>query len=469
MKLKPHNYQKKTIKFFVSKLAGALFMDPGLGKTLCVLLGIEILMEEKIVKKTLIIGSVRIIYSVWPREIKKWGFDFKVAMVHGDKKLAALKSKADIYLINYEGILWLKTQAPKLQKQFDVLVLDESTKVKNWSSQRFKALKKMLNYYDRRYILTGTPIPNGLIDLFSQIYVLDHGEALGTYITHYRNEYFHNTTGKVGRIIKGKKVMCDYPIVTLLDNSEKKIKKAIKHEVIRFDDSLIKMPKRVTNFIEVELPKKVRAQYEDMETQLAMDLKKKVILASNAGVATMKLRQLVNGHVFDNDRKSHIVHEEKLSALVELVEELQGSPLLVGYEFKADLAMMQKALPHVTIGGKKIKSKNIGGGVSAKEGAKIERDWNKGKIPLLFGQIASVSHGLNLQESGNHLVFYSLTWNLEDYQQFIRRVWRQGQKKTVYVHHIVAENSVDLDVWTALKGKDKTQKALLDSFRKRVS
>jgi len=464
--MKPHNYQKKAIKFMLKNPAAGLFMDPGLGKTACVLWALEALMARGVVKKTLIVASVRIIHSVWPREVVKWGLGFKIAMVHGDKKLKALKSKADIYLMNYEGLLWLNTQPKKLQKQFDVLVLDESTKVKNSSSLRFKVLKGMLDYFDRRYILTGTPIPNGMIDLFSQIYVLDQGESLGRFITHYRNEYFQTVNIKYrdsGNMLR------QFPKITLYDDSEKRINKAVKHLIIRFDDSLIKMPKQVDNIIEVGLPSKVLKQYKSMESQLAVEIKKGVVLAANAGVATSKLRQIVNGHIFDNDGVSHVLHQAKIEALRELVEELQGKPLIVGYEYNTDLSMLLKSFPSIKVGDTTIKTQYIKGGTKPKDALKIERDWNRGRVPLLLGNISVLAHGLNLQGCGCHVAFYSQTWNQEDDYQFIRRVRRQGQKSSkVWVHRLVVSDSVDVDVINAVKSKTDNQKTLLDSFKRRV-
>jgi SNF2 family DNA or RNA helicase len=455
VKFKPHNYQKKAIKFMLQNPAAALLLEPGLGKTVSVLSALDILKEQGIVKKTLVVSTIRIIYSVWPKEIKKWSFDFSTSIVHGDHKLKALKADADIYLINFDGLLWLQNQPKKLLEKFDVLVLDESSKVKNFKTLRFKAVKKLLNYFDRRYILTGTPTPKSLMDLFSQIYVLDQGEALGRYITAYRNEFFYPYG------FKGYQY-------ALQDGADKKIYKKIKPLVVRFDESFLNLPKKTDNFIEIELPDDVMSRYREMEEEFVMELKEGHVLASTAAVKTQKLRQIVNGHIKDNYGDTHFIHEAKIEALSDLIEELQGSPLLVGYEFKADLKMLMDAFPYITVGGQRIKSRYVGGGVKPKDALKIEDEWNAGKLPLLFGQISSVAHGLNLQDAGHHAAFYSLTWNLEDYLQLIKRIWRQGQKKQVIIHHLMVKDSVDYDVKAVLDEKNMTQTALLNALKTRL-
>jgi SNF2 family DNA or RNA helicase len=205
-----------------------------------------------------------------------------------------------------------------------------------------------------------------------------------------------------------------------------------------------------------------------MEEEFVMELKEGHVLASTAAVKTQKLRQIVNGHIKDNYGDTHFIHEAKIEALSDLIEELQGSPLLVGYEFKADLKMLMDAFPYITVGGQRIKSRYVGGGVKPKDALKIEDEWNAGKLPLLFGQISSVAHGLNLQDAGHHAAFYSLTWNLEDYLQLIKRIWRQGQKKQVIIHHLMVKDSVDYDIKAVLEEKNMTQTALLNALKTRL-
>lgn len=457
---KPRPKQRKAIKAMIENPAYGLLADPGFGKTVSVLSATDILKSEGIINKLLIVSTKRIINSVWPREIIKWGFNFKVSIVDGKHRADALKAKADIYLIHFDNLTWLQTQPKALREQFDMLVIDESTKVKNHKTLRFKTLKgdaklkfsNLLNSFSRRYILTGTPTPKSMEDLFAQIYVLDQGEALGKFITHFRNRYFHPS---------GNPKFFKYE---LNEGAEKEVYKAIKHLAMRIEYQ--PNVKKINNYIEIDMPDNVAKYYRDMENDLFLDIKKNKILAANAGVATSKLRQIVNGHIRDNDKKVHYLHEAKIEALSDIIDELQGNPLLVGYEFEPDLTMLMKAFPSLKIGNKVIKTRTM---KDNKKAVETERDWNAGKIPLLFGQISAIAHGLNLQEVGHHVCFYSMTWNLEDYEQLYRRLWREGQKNTVYVHHLMMGKSIDYDVKASLERKSKTQSALLKAFKTRLS
>lgn len=407
-----------------------------------------------------VVAKLRIIYSVWPREVKKWKLPFTVSILHGKGKEDALYEDSDIYLINYEGLGWLLDnigrkgtfleleKIPGLKKpmrkliQSTMLVLDESSKIKNTRSQRFRILRKMLNHFTRRYILTGSPAPNSLMDIFGQIYALDRGEALGENITQFRNSYFY-PTGYMGYDWK------------LQPGADKLIYKAIKPLVLRFGHDLLDMPPLIPVIRKVTLPPKARKTYDELHDEFIAEIESGTITAANAGVASGKCRQVANGGVYDSVGDVHHIHDEKTEELLELVEELQGDPVLVAYEYEHDLHRLQKAFPGAP---------HIGSGVSVQEGARIEAEWNAGNIPVLFGHPESIAHGLNLQESGCNVVFYSLTWNLENYEQFIERVWRQGQANTVTVHHIVAEGTVDEILLRALEYKDRTQQSLLTAM-----
>ena len=465
--LKPHEYQLKGIEFFLKNPESGLFWPPGLGKTIVTLSAFKIRKQKKQARKMLIVSSRRIIHRVWPNEIAKWNFPFRISIIHGgtrtergvkiEKKLEALQEDADVYLITYDGLEWLLKQKKKLREQFDMLVVDESSKMRNTRSKRFKILRKMLDNFDYRHILTGSPAPNGLINLFGQMYVLDQGECLGRYITQFKNNYFY-PSGYMGY---------DYK---LQDGAEERIYKAISPHILRISRKVLDMPDLVEVFHIVEIPKEARKLYNEMEEEFISDYEGRHITAANAGVATDKLRQIANGGIYyhkeipvDSNileikrvREAVHLHDEKTEALKELVEELQGSPLLVAYEFHHDLDRLQKAFPDAPY---------IGSGVSDKEADKILDEWNAGNIPVLFGHPDSVAHGLNLQEAGCDVAYYSLTWNLENYEQFFQRVWRQGQEHPeVRIHHIIAEDTIDEVIIEALERKDRTQQSLFNAL-----
>lgn len=444
---KPHFYQKKAVKFMLEHACAGMFLEPGLGKTSITLAVLKMLKKEKIAAKTLIIAPLRVCYSVWPREVAKWDDfkDLKVTILHGKDKEKNLDRAADIYLINPEGLAWLLARNFK-RLGFDVLVLDESSKFKATNTQRFKLLRPVLQYFSRRYILTGTPAPNGLMDIFGQIFILDLGAALGRFITHYRNNYFY-PSGFGGHEWK------------LQAGAEQRIQEQIRPLTMRLEArDYLDLPKLMINRIDIDLPPQVRSAYADMEKELYTALTKGDIVAANAAAASVKCRQMANGGVYDENRDIHNLHMEKAEAVLDLVEELQGTPALVAYEFQHDLDRLLKVL------GKK--TPYIGGGVSAKRSAEIEAAWNRGEIPVLLGQPASMSHGLNLQNAGNHVIWHSLTWNFEHYDQFNQRILRQGSKhKKVFVHHIVATDTTDEAILMALKYKNNTQKSLLDGLK----
>lgn len=443
----PHAYQKKTIKFMLQNACAGLFLDPGLGKTSITLATLKILKKEKLANKVLIIAPLRVCYSVWPKEAKKWT-DFEklsITILHGKDKEKNLEKQHDIYLINPEGLVWLcKKNFKKLG--FDVLVVDESSKFKATNTQRFKLLRNILPYFRRRYILTGTPVPNGLMDLFGQIYILDLGNALGKFITHYRSTYFY-PSGFGGYDWK------------LQENAEAKIQEKIKPLTIRLEDKdYLELPEIIINNIYIDLPVHAREVYDEMEKELIIGLESGEIVAANAAVASAKCCQIANGGIYNEEGKVHHLHTEKIEAVEELLEELQGAPALIAYDFHHDLERLQNVL------GKD--APYIGGGVTPKRAAELENAWNRGELPFLLGNPASVSHGLNLQDAGNHVIWHSLTWNFEHYDQFIKRVRRQGNKyKQVFVHRIIARDTVDEAKVMALAFKDNTQRSLLNGLK----
>jgi SNF2 family DNA or RNA helicase len=394
--------------------------------------------------------------SSWPRERQLWDEfkDLKMCVLHGanrDDKM--LELPFDIYVINPEGLPWL-FGAMKLQRWFfDILVVDESTKFKHTNTMRFKYLRPMLNKFKRRYILTGSPAPNGLMDLFGQIFILDQGMSLGAYITNFRQTYFFQTG--FGGYTWIPKAGADHDIY----------KKLGPLALRMAAEDYLNMPPLVTNTVEVELPEKAATIYKEMEVLLIAQLEEgKTVTAASAAVATMKCRQIANGGLFDGvevmgKRSVFEIHQEKTEAVKDLVEELNGKPALVAYEFQHDLARLKEAFPDAP---------HLGGGVTTRKQAEIEDAWNAGQIPVLLAQPQSVAHGLNLQGTGAAVIFHSIPWDLELYEQLVRRVWRQGQKERVVVHHIVAKGTIDEAVMKALTKKDRTQQALLRALKEYV-
>lgn len=472
----PHAYQKKAVKFLLEHAASALFLDPGLGKTSITLAAIKLLKQKKVLDKVLLIAPLRVCYSVWPKEVEKWQ-DFhglKVQVLHGSKKDEALKADADVYVINPEGLEWLlqvkktKTATGKTKVDvdlrrwkalgFDTLVVDELSKFKHTNTNRFKALKLVLGTFRRRWGLTGSPASNGLLDLFGQCFVLDQGRTLGPYISHYRMKYFVPSHDGFSWNIR--------------EGAEDEIYERLAPLALRMAaDDYLDMPTLIENNIRIDLPNDVMQVYDRLENDLIAKLGGGVVVASNAAAASMKCRQVANGGIYLDPEVEALVklpkskrewanlHFEKVDALAELIEELQGSPLLVAYDFEHDLDRLRERL------GQDVPY--IGGGVNAKRSAELEKAWNAGQLPVLLGHPQAMAHGLNLQEMGHHVCWHSLTWDYELYDQFIRRVLRQGNKsKKVFVHHIIARGTVDEVVLAAVKSKRRGQNALFDALKK---
>lgn len=448
----------RAVKWLLERGAAGLFLDPGLGKTSITLAALDVLREKGLMRGALVIAPLRPCYLVWPAEVQKWA-DFahlKVAILHGPKKEEALRSRADIYVINPEGLRWLflKIGLGRDNWPFDVLVVDESTKFKHTNTQRFKELREPLRRFRRRYILTGTPAPNGLMDLFGQIYLLDLGNALGQYITHFRTKFF-NSGGYGG-----------YEWF-LKAGADKEIYDRIAPLVLRMDQKdYLELPPLIEVDHWVDLPAPAMRVYVDLETRFVADLESGKIKAATAGAATTKLRQIANGGIYldevvNGKRRAEHLHATKTDALIELLEKLSGQPTLVAYEFEHDLARIKNDLKREGFGD----VPHLGGGVPMRTAMRVAEDWNAGKLPVLLGQPQSIAHGLNLQKTGRAVIWYSLTWDLELYDQFVRRVWRQGQTSRVFVYRILARKTIDEAVLAAIRAKTKTQGALLNALR----
>jgi hypothetical protein len=449
MKYIPDKHHQIAVKFLLQNPGSGLLMDPGLGKTGCVLYTFYLLRKKKLAKKMLVVSKIKVAYNTWPDEIKKWGFPFNSHILHGKgMDVKYLESDAiDIHLINFEGLDWLKNtllnkKNKHLRNMFDICVIDESTKIKNTNTQRFRTIRSLAPLFKRRHILTGTPTPKSMMDIYGQIWFLDLGHCLG-FKTQFRNEFF-TPSGFMGYEDK------------LVEGGEEKIFNKLKHLVIRFKDTGKDMPEVVLIDRKIPMPPKAMRLYKELELEFIAEMESGVVTAVNAAARSSKLRQVTNGSVYGEDKKVHKIHTEKAEELIELVEELNGKPVFVAYEFQHDLDQLKEAFPNAP---------HIGSGVSEKKAREIIKDWNAGKIPILFGHPDSVAHGLNMQEIDAAVVFFSLTWNLENYQQFIKRIARRGNKaKFTMVYHIIMENTIDELMMARLAQKEKSQKNLLKYF-----
>lgn len=445
---KPHDYQKRGIRFLIENACAGLFWDPGMGKTTTMLAAFKLLRSKGWAKRMLVITPLRPAWSVWPGEARKWTeFNgLSVRVLHGVDKSWANVFNSDINVINPEGLPWL-LGGINGEWPWDILVVDESTKFKHTNTQRFRVLKPHLEKFKRRYILTGHPAPNGLLDLFGQVFILDLGHALGRFITHYRTTYF-NQSGFGGFFWSPK------------PDAERKIYKRLAPLVLRLEaKDHLELPPLLFNRVEVELPERARKAYREMEALLITELASGKVIAANAAAASGKCRQIANGGLYGADgleRTVHHVHDAKLDATEEIVEELQGTPALIAYEFNHDLERLQKRFPGAP---------HIGGGVPVKRFREIEAEWNAGKLPVLLVQPQSAAWGLNLQGTRGHIIMHSETWDLDARDQLIERVWRQGQEAGVTVHDIVAKDTVDEVIMMMLKKKDKVQRNLLDALK----
>ncbi len=449
---KPHAYQTKAVNFLLNRGSAILFLDPGLGKTSIVLEAFSILLEEKRAKRMLVVAPKRVCELVWRQEGQKWSQfrHLKFEFLHGRKKDDLIKSDADVFLINPEGINWLATKTWGKRFPFDTVVIDELTRFKNAQAVRHKALLPRLSNVARRWGLTGTPVPNGYMDLFGQLLIIDDGVALGKYFTHFRNKYFES--GYTG---------FDW---VLRQGSRAAIEAAIKPYVLRMKaEDYIDMPDVVENIIKIQMSPKGRKAYEKMRKDTIVELAGERVVAANAAGVYSKLKQMANGAVYvtdefdDSVRKVLPVHDDKIEALKDLVEELQGTPLLIGYEFNHDLDRIRAALGDIP---------HLGKGVTGAQAQYLERKWNRNEIPVMAAHPASAGHGLNFQGgSAHHLAWFSVTWDYELYDQFLRRLRRQGNMSARIFNHIfVVENTMDEKVLVSRDEKSMTQGTLLDAL-----
>ena len=452
MKYCPHSYQTYATEHIENNPIAAVFLDMGLGKTSITLTAInDLLFDSFKAHKVLVVAPLRVAKTTWADEIQKWdhlsGLRYSIAVGTEQERLAALKTPADIYIINRENVEWLVEKSGTIL-DYDMLVVDELSSLKNNQTKRFKALMKMRPMFKRVVGLTGTPSSNGLMDLFAEFKVLDMGERLGRFIGQYRNLYFQPDK-RNGQIIYSYKP---------LPGSEKAIYDKISDITVSMKAAdHLKMPELISTKYTVKLSDKEREKYEDMKSELVVELGENEITAANAADLSNKLSQMANGAVYTDEREIVEIHERKLDALEDIIESMSRKPLLVAYSFKHDLERICSRLLKLHIPFSRLDTEqNI-------------RDWNNGEIPVALIHPASAGHGLNLQDGGSTLVWFGLTWSLELYQQTNARLYRQGQKNTVVIQHIITEDTVDERILKALQRKDKTQSALIDAVKAEVT
>ena len=446
MKFIPHPYQEEAIGFLLQNGSGGLFLYPGMGKTSISLCVVDILKKQDMLEAVLVIAPLRPVYTVWPNEIAKWDElkHLRVSILHGANKAQALRTPADVYIINPEGLKWLVDELALIKEwPFQMLIVDESTRFKHTNTQRFKLLRPMLNKFTRRVILTGSPAANGLLDLFGQVYVMDRGATFGPYITKYKDRYFYQTGygGYEWRLRPG---------------ADKEIYDALAPRVLRMSDKdYLKLPPLTINDVFLDMSPDVRKVYDQMENALRLEFDSGKVTAANTGVALMKCRQIASGFVYKNDGTTEHIHDIKTEAVEEILEELSGQPTIVAYQFEEELQTLFNTL------GKDTPSTKATG----HKWQLIEKAWNAGEVPTLLGQIHSLSHGLNLQDGGRAMILRTPDYNFEDYDQLIRRLRRQGQKKRVILHRLIIRNTVEEAVIASLKLKEKGQNALFTALK----
>ena len=447
MKYVPHDYQTYATKFIEEHPVAAVLLDMGLGKSVITLTAIKNLCLDTFeVQKILVIAPLRVARDTWKAELEKWEhlrcIKYSVAVGTEAERKAALQKPANLYIINRENVGWLIEQSG-LPFDYDMVVIDELSSFKSHQTKRFRSLMKVRPTVKRMVGLTGTPSSNGLMDLWAEFRLLDMGKRLGRFITHYRDEFFRPDK-RNGQVIFSYKPK---------DGAEEEIYRRISDITISMKSTdFLQMPECVINEVDVSLSDKEMKMYNGLKKDLVLAISNKEIDAVNAGALSNKLSQMANGAVYDVDKNYIEIHDRKLDALEDLIEQANGKPVLVAYWFKHDLERIKKRF---TV--REIKtSKDIA-------------DWNKGSIPVAVIHPASAGHGLNIQEGGSTLIWFGLTWSLELYLQTNARLWRQGQKsKTVVIHHIITKGTTDERIMKALRTKETTQDALMDAVKAEI-
>lgn len=437
-----HNYQERMIEFFKKEKRAALFVFMGAGKSVTTLTAVTDLIDSFAVDKVLIIAPLRVANSVWKQECEQWDHlnNLKVSVCTGSERnrLAALQTTADVYTINRENVKWLVDHYGK-KWPFDCVIIDESSSFKNASSQRFKALKKVAPLTNYTLLLTGTPSPNGLLDLWPQLYLIDFGERLGRTMTSYKQRFFES----------------DYMGYNWSprEGSQEKVQNLISDKCLSMTaDDYLELPERIDIVEELTLSTKVMRQYQEFEKEMFIEFEdSEGVEALNAAALANKLLQFANGCMYTDELKNYEeLHKVKLDALADLIEVNEGENILVAYNYKSDLERLVKRFPEAK--------------VLDKEQSTID-SWNAGETSLLLAHPASAGHGLNIQKGGSLIVWFGLNWSLELDQQFNARLHRQGQTKPVRIVRLVCKDTIDERVLMVLNDKDATQNSLIQALK----
>lgn len=445
-----HDYQVEATHHLYGRYHAGIFLDPGLGKTAIMITVIKELLKHGDIDQVLIVAPIRVMYTVWPMEFKKWGLDEEYTILHGPKKDDKLLNLNRIILTAPSTLGWLQDRIQEINSIFtddSFLIVDESTFFKNPTSNRSKIIHNLARRFKRRVIMTGTPTPNGVMNLWSQMKIIDNGESLGKRVSYFRNSYFDYNPYTYS--------------YTLKDGSYDRIMSCVDDAIFCKTNDELDLPDRIDVVISVPLEGEGRKEYDKMRDSYVTSMigsDGEFIHATNAAVAAMKLKQISNGFIYDTGRIARIIHLEKVSALEDLIEELGRKPVLVFYEFKEDLNIIQTAIHELRV---------INSDQNADELRETIDDWNSGNIPVLALHPASGGHGLNLQYGGCHdIVWYSIPYDLELYDQAVARVHRQGVDQPVRVHHIVGENTIDEVIMQVLERKDNLQNTVKDYLQR---
>lgn len=453
MEYTPHEYQRHCINRIVDTPKLGLFLDMGLGKTSIVLSAIKELKYNRFaVSKVLVIAPKKVAEGTWSKEKEKWDHTrcLRISRVLGSekKRIRALYETADVYIINRENVVWL-VDFYKNDWPFDMVIIDESSSFKSHKAKRFKALSATTPRINRIVELTGTPSPNGLADLWAQLYLLDEGARLGTRYAGFRERYFDAGPRHNGIVYK----------YSVKQGSEEAILSAISDICISMKAAdYLELPDCIMHEIPVELDPKAAKAYRELEREMVLELPDDEVTVTSAAALSNKLLQLGNGAIYGEDHSVHEVHGCKIEAFMELIESLSasGKNALVFYNYQHDRERLQKALAKTGLVVRELKT------------TEDEDDWNAGKIDVLLTHPASSAYGLNLQQGGNHVVWFGLNWNYELYTQANKRLHRQGQTEKVIIHHLVCEGTRDEDVMAALARKDDVQQFVMDSLKARI-